>query len=230
MAMRLIVIYPEDILAALLLLSWVMLVVFVLTRRLYGFMRRRGLEHEVSVYYNRKAIHVLAGGLSAVLVPKLFRSFVLPLIFSLTLAALLMLCRRRGRIMYWFQREDNAYEVSFCVMWGLILSLSWILTGGDFTVGILPIIFMSIGDAITGIVRNLIHKERTKSWWGNLAMAVFSVTAGAAAGLAGILSGAIASLVEHLEFKPIDDNVLIPAASFLILLLAKNFAPWSLTI
>jgi dolichol kinase len=87
---------------------------------------------------------------------------------------------------------------------------------------------MSIGDAITGIVRNILYKRRTKSWWGNLAMALFSMIAGAIVGFAGVLAGAAASLIEHFEFKPIDDNVLIPVTSFAILILAKIFAPWLL--
>ena len=96
--------------------------------------------------------------------------------------------------------------------------------------GILPILFMSIGDAITGIVRNVLYKKRNKSWWGNLAMASFSMIIGTMMGFAGILAGAAASLIEHFDFKPIDDNVLIPITSLSILLLAKVFAPWSLTI
>ncbi|MEM2430823.1 MAG: dolichol kinase [Candidatus Bathyarchaeia archaeon] len=213
----------------LLLLSWVIFVVMVLTKRLYGLMRKRGLEHNVAIYYNRKIIHILAGGLCALIVPVAFNSFILPLIISILLAFFLSFYHRKRRLMYWFQTEDNMYEVSFCIMWGLIISLGWILSGGDFRIGILPIIFMSIGDAITGIVRNMLYKRRTKSWWGNLAMALFSMMIGAIMGLAGILAGAAASIIEHFEFKPIDDNVLIPATSFIILLLAKILAPSSLS-
>jgi dolichol kinase len=61
-------------------------------------------------------------------------------------------------------------------------------------------------------------------------MALFSMIVGAVVGFAGILAGVAASIVEHFEFKPLDDNVLIPITSFLILLAAKIIAPWSLTI
>jgi hypothetical protein len=218
----------KDIAAAFLLLSWVIFVVMVLTRKLYDFMRKRGLEHNVAVYYNRKVIHILAGGFCALIVPAVFNSFILPLAISILLAFFLSFYHKKNRLMYWFQTEDNMYEVSFCIMWGLIISLGWILSGGDFRIGILPIIFMSIGDAITGIVRNTLYKRRTKSWWGNLAMALFSMIVGTIVGFAGVLAGAAASLIEHFEFKPIDDNVLIPVTSFAILVLAKNFAPWLL--
>ena len=220
----------EEILAALLLFSWVIFVVMVLTRKLYSLMRKHGFEHNVSVYYNRKIIHVLTGGLCALFVPWLFKSFILPLTMSLLLAIFLTFYHRKKRIMRWFQTEDNMYEVSFCIMWGSILTLSWITSDGNFAMGILPIIFMSIGDAITGVVRNMIYKRRTKSWWGNLAMALFSMIVGAVVGFAGILAGVAASIVEHFEFKPLDDNVLIPITSFLILLAAKIIAPWSLAI
>lgn len=223
-------IYIEEIVAASILLAWVIFVVMVLTRSLYSFMRKSGLEPNVAIYYNRKVIHILTGGLCAALIPLIFKSFILPLIMSLFLAAFLLSRHRRGRLMYWFQTNDNAYEVSFCIMWGLIIALGWILADGDFRIGVLPVIFMSVGDAITGIVRNTIYKKRTKSWWGNLAMALFSMSTGAIVGLAGIIAGAAASLIEHFEFKPIDDNVLVPAASFLILLLARILAPWSLTL
>ncbi|MEM3757273.1 MAG: dolichol kinase [Candidatus Bathyarchaeia archaeon] len=212
------------------LLIWVIFVVMVLTKKLYNFMIGRGFETNVAVYYNRKVIHILTGGLCASLIPLIFRSFILPLIMSLLLAAFLFSYHRKRQLMYWFQTSDNSYEVSFCIMWGLIISLGWILTGGDFRIGVLPVIFMSVGDAITGIVRNAIYRRRTKSWWGNLAMASFSISVGAIVGLAGIIAGAAASLVEHFEFKPIDDNVLVPATSFLILLLARILAPWSLAL
>jgi len=115
-------------------------------------------------------------------------------------------------------------------MWGIIIALGWLISGGNFWLGVLPVLFMSVGDAITGIVRNIIYKRRTKSWWGNLAMATFSIPVGGAIfGLAGIVAGATASFMEHFESNPIDDNITVPLSSFLILVLAKIFAPWLLS-
>lgn len=223
-------VYIEEIAVAILLLLWVIFVITVLTKNLYRIMIKKGLEHYVAVYYNRKVIHILTGGLCALLVPLVFKSFILPLSMSLLLASFLLYRHRKAKIMYWFQTESNAYEVSFCIMWGLIISLGWILGDGDFRIGVIPVIFMSVGDAITGIVRNTLYKRRTKSWWGNLAMAIFSINIGVIVGIAGVIAGAVASLVEHFEFKVVDDNVLVPAVSFLVLLLAKMLAPWSLTL
>jgi len=89
---------------------------------------------------------------------------------------------------------------------------------------------MSFGDAITGIVRNMLYKRRTKSWWGNLVMALFTIPVGSILGLAGILAGAAVSLIEHFEFNPIDDNITVPLLSFLILALARFYTPWILTL
>ena len=222
--------HVDELAVTFLLFSWVVFVVTFLTKKVYNLLIKQGMKPNVVVYYNRKIVHVLAGGLCALIVPIVYRSFVLPLLMSIILAILLFSLHKNNRLMYWFQTRDNAYEVSFCIMWGITISLGWILTGGDFRIGVLPILFMSIGDAVTGVVRNMIYGRRTKSWWGNLAMALFSIPIGAIMGLAGMFAGAVASFIEHFEIKPIDDNVLIPLTSFITLLLAHYLAPWSLTL
>ena len=219
-----------EILASVILFLWVVFVVNFLTKNLYRLMRARGMRHNVAVYYNRKVIHVLAGGLVVLLVPFIFDTPIIPLIMASLLGALTYIPHKTGRLMYWFQTEDNMYEVSFCIMWGVILTLGWLISGGNFWFGVLPVLFMSFGDAVTGIVRNMLYKRRTKSWWGNLVMALFTIPAGSVLGLAGITAGAAASLIEHFEFNPIDDNVTVPLLSFLILALARFYAPWMLTL
>jgi dolichol kinase len=114
-------------------------------------------------------------------------------------------------------------------MWGLVITVGWVISEANFWFGVLPVIFMSIGDAVTGIVRNILYKRRTKSWWGNLAMALFSIPVGMILGFAGVIAGAVASLIEHFEYNPIDDNVTVPLSSIIILILAKFIAPWLLT-
>jgi dolichol kinase len=191
----------------------------------------RGVQHNVAVYYNRKVIHIFTGGLVASLVPCIFETPLFPLAMASFLAVFLYIPRKTGRLMYWFQVEENAYEVSFCLMWGFVVTLGWLVSGGNFWFGVLPVLFMSVGDAMTGIVRNTLYKRRTKSWWGNLAMAAFSVPVGAAVlGVAGALAGTISSIVEHFESNPIDDNITVSLSAFLILILAKFFVPWLLTI
>ncbi|MEM4648668.1 MAG: hypothetical protein QXK09_01650, partial [Nitrososphaerota archaeon] len=148
-----------------------------------------------------------------------------PLSMALLLGVFTYMPHKIGRLMYWFQVEDNMYEVSFCIMWGVIIALGWLISGGNFWVGVVPVLFMAIGDSATGFVRNALFKRRTKSWWGNLAMAAVSIPMGAMLGVAGMIAGAIASIVEHFEYPPIDDNVTVPLTSFVILLLATFYAP-----
>jgi len=212
----------QEVAATMLLFVWVIFVAEVLTRKFYVWMVKRDLQGNVAVYYNRKVIHILTGGLVASIVPFVFKTPFFPLTMACLLAVFLYIPHRKGKLMYWFQVEENAYEVSFCIMWGIVIALGWLISGGNFWLGVLPVLFMSVGDAITGIVRNIIYKRRTKSWWGNLAMATFSIPLGAAVlGLAGAIAGAIASFIEHFESNPIDDNITVPLSAFLILILAK---------
>jgi len=219
----------EEIAATVILFAWIIFIVRFLTKKVYNAMMKRNFARNVAIYYNRKIIHILAGGLVAFLVPLIFKTPILPFGMALLLAVLTYIPHRTGNLMYWFQVEENMYEVSFCVMWGLIIALGWLVSEGNFWLGVLPVLFMSVGDAVTGIVRNMLYKRRTKSWWGNLTMALFSIPAGAILGFAGVIAGALASFIEHFEFNPIDDNVTVPALSFVILLLTKVFAPWMLT-
>ena len=215
----------SEIIATGVLFTWVVFLVTILTKKTYMFMLRRGLQDKVAVYYNRKIIHVLAGGLVALIVPCVFETPLLPFVMALLLGVFTYMPHRIGGLMYWFQVEDNMYEVSFCIMWGVIIALGWLASGGNFWVGIVPVLFMAIGDSATGLVRNMLFKRRTKSWWGNLAMAAVSIPMGAILGAAGIVAGVLASIIEHFEYPPIDDNIMVPLASFIILLLAALYAP-----
>ena len=214
-----------EVFYALILLTWVIFVSFPLTRWLYSLMRGRGLSHGVAIYFNRKVIHILAGGLIALLVPHLFSTPLLPLSMSLILAALLYIPHWRGELLTWFQTPENLFEVHFCIAWGLAITAGWLLTGGDFRLGIIPVLYMSFGDAVTGVVRNLLFRRRTKSWWGNIAMAAVCLPIGYMLGLWGVVSALVASFIEHFEFGPIDDNLTIPLSSFLILYL--TYPRWS---
>ncbi len=204
------------------LFAWVIIIVQLVSLTLYKYMVKRGVEEKRAVYYNRKVIHIFAGGLVALLVPFLFKTPLLPFILAMVLAILTYIPHRTKKLMYWFQVEDNMYEVHFCIMWGIIIALAWILFGQNtnaYWYGVIPVAFMSFGDAITGIVRNTLYGYRTKAWVGNIAMLAVTVPIGALIGLAGILAAVIASIVEHFEIPGIvDDNITVPLISFLIIL------------
>jgi dolichol kinase len=212
-----------EILIAVVLLFYVLGVLF-LTRYVFSFLKKKKLEDNVIIYYNRKIIHVLAGGVVALIAPYLFSSPLIPTAFALSLAIITYIPHKTGKILYWFQVKDNMYEVNFCIAWGLALLILWLVFGNPIY-AIIPISFMSFGDAVTGIIRNTVYKKRTKSWLGNLGMLLVTLPIGVYyAGYVGLVVAVIASIVEHYEIPPLmDDNVLITAASLLVLIASKTF-------
>ncbi|MEM2413425.1 MAG: dolichol kinase [Sulfolobales archaeon] len=196
--------------------------VLALTKYVYLALKRRGLSNGVVVYYNRKIIHVMAGGVVALVVPYLFTSPLVPAVFALILAVITYIPHRTGKLLYWFQVKDNMYEVNFCFAWSLALLLLWVIFGNPIY-AVIPLTFMSFGDAATGVIRNAIYKRRTKSWLGNLGMFVVTLPIGIYyAGYVGLVAALIASLVEHYEIPPLlDDNVLITVSSLAVLVTSK---------
>jgi len=211
----------QELAYALALFAWIVLLVTVVTKKLYEWMRSRGLPHNVAIYYNRKVIHMGAGGLVALLTPLVFRTPALPFAFAMLLAALTYVPHGTGRLLYWFQDPENIYEVHFCITWGLSWVLSWLLLG-TMLYAVVPTAFMSFGDAVTGFVRNLLFRRRTKSWVGNAAMAAVCVPVGYAyAGPWGALAGLASSVIEHFEFGPVDDNITVPLTALAVLLATR---------
>jgi phytol kinase len=86
----------SDVELALVLGAWVLFVAVVLTRWTYGPLSRR-FGHMRAVYFNRKIIHVLAGGVVAVLVP-FFSSWVVPTAAALVIALFLYIPHKTGRL------------------------------------------------------------------------------------------------------------------------------------
>jgi dolichol kinase len=170
-------------------------------------------------YFNRKIIHILAGGIVAFLVPFLFSSPLIPFIMGIGLAILILIPYLTGNILYWFQVPENKYDVHFCIMWGIMFLLSWYIWN-DLIHGVVIVSFIAIGDAVTGLTRNIIIGERTKHWYGNIAMLIVSLPIAIYyLGTNGIVPAIVASLIEKIEYKWIDDNILIPLSAFLILII-----------
>ncbi|MCS7131302.1 MAG: dolichol kinase [Hadesarchaea archaeon] len=208
----------EEIAISFMLVGWVVFVILFLTKKTYEVFIARGCTHHVAVYYNRKIIHMLTGGLVAILVPLLYKSFIPIGVMVLLLAIGNYLPHRQNKLFYWYQVEENIYEVHFIIMWGLIMMIGFLIN--NVWIAVVPILFMSFGDGVTGIVRNMLYRKRTKSWWGNLAMfAVCAPMAYFVFNLAGLVSAALASIVEKFEFGLIDDNITVPLVGFVSLLL-----------
>lgn len=203
-----------------------------LTRWIYLRLRARGVANNVVVYYNRKIVHMAAGGAVALAVPYLFTSPVYPLAIGLALTAFTLIPHVSGRRLEWLQTEENRNDVKFTLMWGLAIFVLWLLLDDPF-LAILPPVFMAFGDGVTGVVRNAMFKRRTKSPVGNLFMLAVCIPAGfLLAGQAalpipwwGLIAGVVASIIERFELGPIDDNILITVASSAVLLIGAYVGP-----
>lgn len=191
---------------------WVAIVVLMISRWVYS---------KTNSYVARKSIHILGGGVVVILMPFVFSSPLVPIILSYGLT-LYLLVHRKHKLLYWFQESDNEGEVFFTFSFGTLLLLYWLLfrfwDPPDVYVVILPLLFMSIGDGITGIIRNYVYHKRVKGFWGSIGMLIFSVTSGyLLLSIPGIIAGIIATLVERL--KKIDDNISIPFIAFISLII-----------
>jgi len=202
-----------------------------LTKKTYDLMVNKGIKKKDAVYYNRKIVHILAGGVIALIVPIVFSSSIYPLFCGLSITIITYLSHKRGKgkMLYWFQTEDNLNDVSFCFMWGISIFVLWEVMNvmGNHTgapwIAIIPAVFVSLGDGVTGIARNVLFKKRTKHPIGNVFMAGVCIPFGYfLAGFGGIAIGGaiaaiVASIMERYEFGPIDDNILITVSSSIVL-------------
>jgi len=212
------------------------LAVTVFTKYPYRWMREVGLEKNVSVYYNRKIVHMFAGGVALFAVPFVFTDgkfpfpYIYPLIVGSSLAILTLIPHLTGNLIESVQVDKNENEVHFCLMWGLSVFVLWIVFDNPW-IAIIPPLFMAFGDGITGVARNLMYKRRTKSPIGNVFMLALCAPLGfflAARGdiaLWGLIAAVVASFLERYEFGPIDDNILITVSASLVLYIGHLVGP-----
>ncbi len=206
---------------------YAMAIVFV-TKFTYGVMRNRGVEEMVAVYYNRKIVHMAAGGVVAISVPFLFDSWVYPLVIGLVLTLFTALPRLQGKSMDFMQTKENWNDTKFTLMWGLSIAVLWIIFKDPF-LAVIPTLFMAFGDAVTGVVRNALYKKRTKSPVGNVFMLIVCIFIGyyfasmaiKPIPLWGVLAAVVASVIERYEIGPIDDNVLITVSAMIVLIVGS---------
>lgn len=204
-----------DIPITVVLLVWMGFVLLFASRWLYGSVVKRGWDPKRATYLGRKFVHIFGAGLVAVTLPFEFHEPYLPFLFAMFLAALTYTLHKTDHLWYWFQDPANYSETYFAIFWGLAVLLTWIVDN-TFFLAVLPTLFMAWGDGVTGVVRNLIYKKRTKAWEGSLAMLLVCIPVGALMGLAGIVAGAAATAVERVE--GFDDNISVPLVSLAILL------------
>jgi phytol kinase len=198
--------------------------IVLLTKSTFAAMKKRNFNEMVAVYYNRKIVHMAAGGVVAILVPFMFDSWIYPLIVGSMLTLFTALPRLKGKSMDFMQTKENWNDSKFTLMWGISIAVMWLLFNDPF-LAVIPALFMSFGDAVTGVVRNALYKRRTKSPVGNVFMLIVCLVIGYVYTtlaihpivLWGLLAAIVASIIERFEIGPIDDNVLITVASMIVL-------------
>lgn len=211
-----------DILLSLFLVTYTILVLFM-TKYVYLYGRKKGLNRDDALYYNRKFVHIFAGGIVALFVP-FYQSPFFPLIAGLLLASITFLSHEKGNRLYWFQNKKDFNDVTFCIMWGFSIFILWVLFDNPW-LAILPALFMAFGDGVTGIIRNSFFGERSKHYIGNVFMGLTCIPIGFVIGsigglaYAGLFAAIVSSIIEHYEFGPIDDNILITISSSIVLII-----------
>jgi len=221
-----------EILWVLILAVYAVAVIF-LTKKTYYLMINRGIKKESAVYFNRKLIHIFAGGVIVLIVPHVFSTPWYPLLSGLVLTVIMYTFHKTGSILYWFQTKEDVNDVSFCFMWAVAVFILWYIMGNPW-IAIIPPAFMALGDGITGIIRNLAFKERVKHPIGNVYMMGICIPIGyyfgnmsGIPGLAiwGVIAAIVASIVEKFELGPVDDNILISVSSILVLYIGSIVGP-----
>lgn len=194
-----------------LLFLWNLLVIHVISKWFYTYCIR--FEDVPAVYVGRKIVHILGGGITALLIPRFYEGFYWIVSVSAWVLAGYVYYRRKHRPMYWFQVQDNAYEVHFSLAYGTILLAGMLVD--DIWVGLIPTLFMSFGDSATGLVRAFTQRKQVKSWDGTVAMMVVCSLIGYwKMSWYGLFVGIIVSLVE--KIPNIDDNLTVPTLSALL--------------
>ena len=216
----------------ILVLSIYVLSIMLSTKKVYAWLINRGVKKDHAIYYNRKLVHIFAGGIITLLVPVVFTSPIYPLFCGLAITVVTYFFHKTGKTLYWFQKAENMNDVSFCFMWGLTIFVLWEIMGNPW-IAIIPPAFMAFGDGVTGIVRNAVFKKRTKHPIGNIFMAIVCIPLGfylagiAGIAIGGVIAAIVASFMERVEIGFLDDNILITISSSIVLYI-YSFVPASI--
>jgi len=170
-----------------------------------------------NVWVNRKIIHL--SSIPAVIFYMYFFKTLYPfLFFSILFTILLTIKHLRGDLSKWFQVDGNYGEIFFTFSYALTSCIFWNI---DRVLGGLIMLFLALGDSVTGMVRSRFISEWKKHWTGSLAMLIVSISIGYILyGALGILLGVIATLAEYQPF--IDDNLSIPLSTATVSLIALS--------
>ncbi|HYB45058.1 MAG TPA: hypothetical protein VEC92_00915, partial [Nitrososphaerales archaeon] len=144
------------------LLIWMGFVLFFGSRWLYNLVLKKGWDQKRGTYLGRKFVHIFGAGLVAAVLPFEFHEPYFPLLFAMLLAVLTYTLHKTNHILYWFQDPANYSETYFAIMFGTVVFVTWFIDK-TFLLAVVPTLFMAWGDGVTGVVRNLKYKKRTKA-------------------------------------------------------------------
>lgn len=160
-------------------------------------------------WFNRKLIH-LSTVPAILMYLYIFKEPYAFFTYSALITFLLILHHIRKDEMPWFQIKGNLGEVYFTACFSILSLTMWYMK--ELAVAIM--LFMAIGDAVTGLVRMRVCKERCKHWLGSLAMLLTTSIIGyILMGIIGLPMAIAATLAERQRF--IDDNIGIPLAAII---------------
>jgi len=217
----------NDLLITIPVFLWVIFVMKVISRWVYNLAIKKNYPPDSATYFGRKTIHILASGITVFLIPILYKEPIIPFLSAIFLAIYTYLPHKKNQLKQWYQTKNNTKEVNFSIMWGISILVGWFFDK-TFWLGVIPVLFMSFGDGITGIIRNIIYKKRTKGWEGSVGMLLVCVVIGSRMGWAGIIAAFLATIVEKImpiDSNIMDDNIAIPIVSLLILIIFSSFYP-----
>ena len=161
-------------------------------------------------WVNRKIIH-LSSAPAALAYMFVFKE---PYVFfglSILFTIMLIIPHIRKREFDWFQLRRNYGEVFYTLSFSVLAITMWnvsrILAG-------VSMLFMAIGDSVTGLVRSRFLKERAKHISGSIAMLIVcSVIGYYFMQIRGILLAVLATIAEYQPW--VDDNLSIPLVTAL---------------
>ena len=186
-----------DLLLGCILFSLIMATVFI-TKRFKN------------IWINRKLIH-LSVSPAVLAYMYVFKEPYVFLMFGVLFSFILIFPHFREKELTWFQEKNNYGEVFFCISFSILSILFWgysrILTG-------VAMLFMAIGDSVTGMVRSMFLKKRGKHWTGTIAMLITCLIIGFIfLGYKGMVLSIIATVAEYQPW--LDDNLSVPMVTMI---------------
>jgi len=157
------------------------------------------------VWINRKLIH-LSSSPAVLVYMYVFREPYIFFSFAIAFTLALFIPHLRSRELNWFQVKRNFGEVLYTLSFAVLSISLWeankVLAGT-------AMLFMSVGDSVTGMIRSRFVTDRSKHWTGTLGMLITCILIGVTMlGEKGIVLSIVATLAEYQPW--IDDNVTVP--------------------